>query len=435
MKLLDQRGRLLGRLHLLDGVFLLVGLAWLPLIPYAYRIVSQRTELNLFRVDPAEVYPGKTKTISLSGSGFDPETLVQLGSCPPQKGIYINSARLDVPLPETLSKGSQPLTIRNGRGRLMRKEQAFTVVWEPFIEQVRFLPTLGGASLLMIYGNAFEPGCSLALDGTLLADTTHQSHRVLEVLASMEMTAGAHRIEITNPSGMKTSWEGIIPAGDSHLLKVLEAKFSQRQKEPLTITGLRPERIESDTQELMILGSGFDRDCRVFLGEIPLTQVQVLSPAVLVVQLADVLPDRLAESLPVVVIGKDGTRAVQGAKLNITPVRTFWAQIVLVVRFQEMSRIDLESLDPNHPEAAAADSNAAKTISILDQTPPRAGKNNGSALVELVLPVDVTVSPEQQSIIYRGQAIEEGRPIEIRIPGRTCRAVVVSKPLILITKG
>lgn len=162
MKLIDGKGRLLGRISLLDIAILLGGLSLSFLFLYSYRLIGHGG-LAVYGVTPARVTTGIDRVITVFGTGFDLGSVVYIGNLPLMTR-FLNEARLDATLPDEINQGKQEMYIRNGRGRFVMKADAFETIWKPEILQVEPNRLVAGEeSRLVILGRHFEEGCTVTL--------------------------------------------------------------------------------------------------------------------------------------------------------------------------------------------------------------------------------------------------------------------------------
>lgn len=128
MKLLDYQGRLFSKVSLID-LFILCGLSILvPTGYFVYSVSASYIQTKVFDVQPAQVILGTHQVLTIAGRRFSRQSEVQIGDRPYQGAIFLNSTRLQIPIPDDLSLGTYTIRVRDYRTWIAQREDAFDVV-------------------------------------------------------------------------------------------------------------------------------------------------------------------------------------------------------------------------------------------------------------------------------------------------------------------
>ncbi len=425
MRLVDPQGRLLGKIHVLDlAGLLLLTLLW-PMLVFGLQSLKGQRELAIQKVSPRRVVTGETDKLTVLGTGFDRQTAAQLGHLPFANVTFVNKVWIDIGIPKEFPEGIFRLGIRNGRGRFVLLEEAFEVVWAPSISQVEVLPTTMDTTLLVIKGDYFGPDCRVAIDSFPVLGFVHQSTTRLEAIVGERLTQDLYYVTVTNANEETAHWQGIATKSRTDTL----SSAATEKETALSVRLVRPNRIDAQVRQLLILGSDFRKGCEVTLGDVSLQEVQRLSPSVLKATLPHPFRPSAPGWLPLKVTRPDGAEAVLEKGALAPPKSSISTRAVVVLRFSGLSDLDLARLYPDHPEVQTADENAAKTITVLSA---EKGREGGSALVKVVLPIEIVTSWKEQYLECRGQKLFEGAQINVRIPGSSVMGEVASRPIPLL---
>ncbi|GEM_PF-5762827 len=401
---INGQGLLWGRVNLLD---LLVGLfvvSMTPLFYYGYKNVVQYQELKIEKVDPEVVTAGVKRRISIMGSGFDGDSTVQIGDLLPQKGFFMNEARLDVEIPPDIGPGQQRVLIRNRRGRMVMQDEAFTVlIGNPKISQVEMQPAKDGKALLVISGNYFEKGCTATLDQFPLQDLAYKSAMHLEAkVPAYSIEPGQYTVTVTNPSGMRGKLEdALMVAWKPEIESVTPSKITVGEKRTLIVTGRY-----------------FQRECIVSLslGSQILSSVNYVDPTHLEVRIPPYLVAPGVYHL--YVTNRGGTEGVKSYAVEVVrPPKMKSSMAMVVVHFERLSNRDLQ---------------------VLSELPEWRGLvwksfNPRKLCTNVALTGEMDFSARRQRFFYRGQPLTVGSRVSFPIQGKTYEAVVASEPVPLVT--
>jgi len=233
----------------------------------------------------------------------------------------------------------------------------------------------------------------------------------------------------------------------------------------LKIYEVSPKKVMAGTVETVaVRGSGFDRAMTAQLGSFPFQEVVFLNNARVDVTIPKGIPEGIYQLglrnsrgrlvvqkeafevlwkpsiegwLPIQVTNLNGSKAVLEKAVLAPKLKSIPARAIVVLRYSELDSLALKRLAPGYLELGQRDSNAARTVTILECQEPHGKQANGTALVQTLLPIDILMNWEKQQFIYRGQELLEGREIEVRVPGSSLRAQVASRPfpLLQVTGG
>ncbi len=127
MPVIDDRGRLFGKLNLIDVVTVAVVLGLIPLAYGAYMLFREQPPI-ITSIQPMQVTQGQPNTLLLTGEGFRPFLVARLGDVE-SYGFLVQSPTIaEVRMPETLPPGNYDLTLFDQVRELVRMPGAITVV-------------------------------------------------------------------------------------------------------------------------------------------------------------------------------------------------------------------------------------------------------------------------------------------------------------------
>ena len=125
MTWLDSRGRLLGKVSIVDGVLVLFLAALSPVVIYAYR-ANRPLPLQVTEILPREVPSGGI--LQIRGMNFTPQSQVLLGGSPASGIDYYGSNLLMVYLHRGFLPGSYSVSVRNPNGPEFRSEMEVEIL-------------------------------------------------------------------------------------------------------------------------------------------------------------------------------------------------------------------------------------------------------------------------------------------------------------------
>jgi len=124
---IDGRGRLFGKLNLIDAITVAVVLGLIPLAYGAFMLFRVPVPI-ITSIEPTQVRRGDSATLKLTGSGFRPFLVARLGDVE-SYGFLVQSPTIaEVRMPETLPPGNYDLTLFDQVRELVRMPGAITVV-------------------------------------------------------------------------------------------------------------------------------------------------------------------------------------------------------------------------------------------------------------------------------------------------------------------
>ena len=127
MPVIDGRGRLFGKLNLIDAITVAVVLGLIPLAYGAFMLFRVPVPI-ITSIQPMQVTQGQLNTLLLRGEGFRPFLVARLGDVE-SYGFLVQSPTIaEVRMPETLPPGNYDLTLFDQVRELVRMPGAITVV-------------------------------------------------------------------------------------------------------------------------------------------------------------------------------------------------------------------------------------------------------------------------------------------------------------------
>ena len=127
MPVIDDRGRLFGKLNLIDVITVAVVLGLIPLAYGAFMLFRVPVPI-ITSIQPMQVTQGQPNTLLLTGQGFRPFLVARLGDVE-SYGFLVESPTIaEVRMPETLPPGNYDLTLFDQVRELVRMPGAITVV-------------------------------------------------------------------------------------------------------------------------------------------------------------------------------------------------------------------------------------------------------------------------------------------------------------------
>lgn len=272
---LDSRGRLLGRINLVDLLISLFLLSLGGVVAYAVG-VSRYRALSIVSVEPRRMVAGVRQTLEVRGTGFDPAATVWLGPHISRAGGYWEDSVLGIEMgKDDVLPGVYTVRVRDGHGRTATAPDTLEIVWEPQITEVN--PTIiyntGPGARLDISGASFAPGCTVRLGEREIPaeriNTDASRMLIADFSQGAPLPIGSHAVTVTNAGGQSFTWEGlvtVVPAPE--------------------VTGVAPDRVLlGDAVDLAFYGKNFRDGTTVWMGEEPIGQATLVSPDCLKIHL------------------------------------------------------------------------------------------------------------------------------------------------------
>ena len=126
MPVIDDRGRLFGKLNLIDAITVAVVLGLIPLAYGAFLLFRVPMPI-ITSIEPTQVRQGDSATLKLTGSGFRPFLVARLGDNEASAFLVQSPTIAEVRMPETLPPGNYDLTLFDQARELIRIPGAVTV--------------------------------------------------------------------------------------------------------------------------------------------------------------------------------------------------------------------------------------------------------------------------------------------------------------------
>jgi len=123
---IDGRGRLFGKLNLIDAITVAVVLGLIPLAYGAFMLFRVPVPI-ITSIEPTQVRRGDSATLKLTGSGFRPFLVARLGDNEASAFLVQSPTIAEVRMPETLPPGNYDLTLFDQARELIRIPGAVTV--------------------------------------------------------------------------------------------------------------------------------------------------------------------------------------------------------------------------------------------------------------------------------------------------------------------
>lgn len=132
MTLIDDRGRVFGRVNLLDAVIACVLVALVPLA-FGLFVLFRPAPVEIVAVEPATLARGTTQRLQISGRNLRPNLFAWVGDVP-AAGLLIESPTIaEIKLPQGLAPGTYDVSLRDAEREIARRKGAFTIV-DPTVE-------------------------------------------------------------------------------------------------------------------------------------------------------------------------------------------------------------------------------------------------------------------------------------------------------------
>jgi Tfp pilus assembly protein PilV len=205
-------------------------------------IAVTTSALNVNSVSPTTVYAGTTTTLVISGSGFQPGSVVSVpatdGTISGTPVITANTISVSfVAGSTTAALGPASVTVTNPDGATGFAN--FTIVTAPVTFTAITPSTIVYQSqrTFVLTGSGFNAGAQVTIDGAAVSEVVNSSTSIT-VNLTFDPTAGPHVYVITNPDGGTASKTFTVTAG-------------------LTITGVTPNPAFANTKTFTVTGTNF----------------------------------------------------------------------------------------------------------------------------------------------------------------------------------
>ena len=126
MPVIDDRGRLFGKLNLIDAIVMVVAMGLIPLSYGAFMLFREQPPI-ITSIQPMQVTQGQPKTLLLTGEGFRPFLVARLGDFE-SSGFLVESPTIaEVKVPD-IPAGNYDFVLYDQARELVRMPGAITVV-------------------------------------------------------------------------------------------------------------------------------------------------------------------------------------------------------------------------------------------------------------------------------------------------------------------
>ena len=129
MPVIDDRGRLFGKLNLIDAIVMVVAMGLIPLSYGAFMLFREQPPI-ITSIQPMQVTQGQSNTLLLTGEGFRPFLVARLGDFE-SSGFLVESPTIaEVRMPD-IPAGNYDFVLYDQARELVRMPGAITVVPPP----------------------------------------------------------------------------------------------------------------------------------------------------------------------------------------------------------------------------------------------------------------------------------------------------------------
>lgn len=126
MALIDQHGRVFGRLNLVDALLVLLVVVAMPLA-YAAHLLFRDPPARLIRVWPDSVEQGATRLIEIQGEHLRPYMRISFGDQQAASFQFYGAGQAFVPAPSTLEPGAYDVVLYDYMREVARLPKAFSI--------------------------------------------------------------------------------------------------------------------------------------------------------------------------------------------------------------------------------------------------------------------------------------------------------------------
>jgi Domain of unknown function (DUF4330) len=188
MEIVDDRGRLFGRLNLIDAGILIVVIVLVPLAYVSY-LLFRPAPMRITSVDPNRVFEGQQPRVRIHGSNLRPYLRSQIGSAQPHTFLIESPMEGELQVP-ALPAGTYDLTLYDEVQEVARLKNAITIVGAPASPQVRLRVSGAFYGLDEAAARAIAVGKTFPSDGgpieILAAAAPREDVRRIRPLAGVE---------------------------------------------------------------------------------------------------------------------------------------------------------------------------------------------------------------------------------------------------------
>ncbi|MBI3616102.1 MAG: hypothetical protein HY211_06265 [Candidatus Omnitrophica bacterium] len=255
MPWVDEKGRFMGRVNLIDALAAAVGLLFLlPMAYYGYRNLSG-WDLEIESVNPAVIQAGKGGALSIFGRNFNKQSTVRLGNHRLADLLCDKPRNILAKVPSSFPPGQYPLIIENPQGGKAVLEKGVVVVGNPVILEVqpkRFLATQ--ETLVTLTGKNFDSAGTVRVGPLIFSKVEFLSPERLRIkIHPEEILPGRYLVFVDDRYGYRSSEKihidavggGVVIAAliwadekQSSLLRSICAQWESRQPEQIRIVDI-----------------------------------------------------------------------------------------------------------------------------------------------------------------------------------------------------
>jgi Tfp pilus assembly protein PilV len=222
-------------------------------------ITVNTSNLNANTASPATVYTGATTAMVITGSGFQPGTLV---SVPAADGTIVGTPVVTATTISlnflagsgTAALGSATYTVTNPDGAT--DTVSFTVA-KALISLTGISPATqvyGTSRTYVLTGSAFNAGAQVTLDGAAVAEVVNSSTTITVTLTFDPVVSNTHSFVVSNPDGGTANKSFAVTVN------------------PITVTDVSPDPSLYTNRSFTITGTGFKPTAQVTLNGSAVTE-------------------------------------------------------------------------------------------------------------------------------------------------------------------
>ena len=410
--ILDSRGRLFGRVNLLDLAALLFLLILASSIEYAFRVSSRQT-LQVFSVEPRRIVAGSGAYAMMKGTGFDVNTTAWIGDYRGHQGkVFYDESTLGIEITEDYPPGIYRIIVQDGRGRYVTLPEAIEVIWVPqiFGVKLRNMYNTGEGARIEILGKSFTTPCSVRVGDRELEVVSVTKHQRIEAQlkeGSAPLPLGEQAVTVIDKGGRSATLE----RGVTVLL-------------PPEVTSVEPSLVPfGEPVNLVLRGNHLENGTRVWIDKYLIGEARIVSSECLQIEL------KARWGLT----GKDLIlESPQGPKITVlkSALRVQNSPIVFMVM----------DIFPNADSQNGLESLQRLTAwrlrrSLRGLKPPKSIRKRGENLpaVEVVLPVSVVIGRGGRNLVYRGTPLSIGSKIVVIVKGQKLSGTIATEPFAVFT--
>lgn len=235
MMLLDDRGRLFGKISLIDLAAIGFLLSLAPVILFAWKSRGYQ-QLSIYDIRPRKVVMGHDTMLRIVGASINPDCKIQFNDFVIPRGTWVNETYFDADLPRDLQPGRYTVFVRNPKGRTAKLENALDVIWKPKIISLElFQKEPADLLTLVILGEHLQRGGEVTLNDIALENVRYVSDSRIEMdLQSYQIPRGRAQVRVTNPDGLlQSEFDGVLPKAKTPASTVGDAILQTDLPRPL----------------------------------------------------------------------------------------------------------------------------------------------------------------------------------------------------------